>query len=224
MSIEVNVPDEITNYKEKIIAGLSFRQLLFGGIALGLGVPSCILLSINGVSDYITMFVTMALVLPPFCLGFVNIKGYRFEVYAKIKLRSLFVKQSRPYATDVEANILPIEVEEFRPLIQKMIREQEQAEAEMKMKEIENKGGFSLFDIFKNYKISMGNADKAGKKNKNKPKVGNGGNRCKSHFPEPDLIEVREKDYKRKRKAAAKALKTAKRAVRSPKSKEKETA
>lgn len=220
MAIEVNVPDEITNYKEKIIAGLSFRQLLFGGIALGLGVPTCILLSVNGVDDYITMLATMLLVVPPFCLGFVNIKGYRFEVYAKIKLRSLFVKQSRPYVTNVEANLLLIEVEEYRPQIQKMIRGKEQAEAEMKMKEIKNKGGFALFDIFKNKKCNIKIAEKdkkEGKKSKHR-------NRGKCSRSESELIEIREKDYQRKRKAAAKALKTAARTIRSPKQKEEKTA
>lgn len=222
MAIEVNVPDEITNYKEKIIAGLSFRQLLFGGIALGLGVPTCILLSVNGVDDYITMLATMLLVVPPFCLGFVNIKGYRFEVYAKIKLRSLFVKQSRPYETDVEANLLPIEVEEFRPRIQKMIREKEQAEAEMKMKEIENnKGGFLSIVICKTKKFIRRKEPEKEERKKAKTKNRKTRNR---NCHESDLIEVREKNSERKRKAAAKAVKAAARADRSPKSKEKETA
>ena len=34
MSIEVRVPEEIKDYKESIIAGLSIRQLLCGGVAL----------------------------------------------------------------------------------------------------------------------------------------------------------------------------------------------
>ncbi|MCD8089150.1 MAG: PrgI family protein [Clostridiales bacterium] len=220
MAIEVNVPDEIEDYKEKIVAGLSVRQLICGGIALGIGVPACVLMSISGVNDYITMIVTMAAAIPPFCIGFINIKGYRFEVYAKIKLRTLFTSPTRPYATDIEANILPIEAEEFRFDIQKMIKDKERAEAEQKMKKLEEqkgKGGFLfiVFDKIKGFRIKQPEPKKG--KERKKPKR-------KRRLSESDLIEIREKDNKRKRKTAAKALKAAERKARSPKPKEKETA
>ncbi len=38
MSIEVRVPEEIKEYKESIIAGLSVRQLICGGAGLLCGV------------------------------------------------------------------------------------------------------------------------------------------------------------------------------------------
>ena len=43
MSIEVRVPEEIADYKESIIAGLSIRQLICGGIALLCGIPTFLL-------------------------------------------------------------------------------------------------------------------------------------------------------------------------------------
>ena len=44
LSIEVRVPEEIKDYKESIIAGLSIRQLACGAVAFVCGIPTFLIL------------------------------------------------------------------------------------------------------------------------------------------------------------------------------------
>ena len=112
MSIEVRVPEEIADYKESIIAGLSIRQLVCGGIALLCGVPTFLLL--KNINSDLATYATMIVTIPAFCLGFIKKDGYNFETFLKIKLYAFFSKNQRGYETNIEKNILPIEVEQYR--------------------------------------------------------------------------------------------------------------
>lgn len=111
MSIEVRVPEEIADYKESIIAGLSLRQLICSAIALAFGIPTFFLL--KNINQDIAMYATMLVVVPAFCVGFIKPNGYNFEVYAKIKLYNFFSKSKRGYETEPEKNIYPYEIDEF---------------------------------------------------------------------------------------------------------------
>jgi len=182
MSIEVRVPEEIADYKESIIAGLSIRQLICGGIALLCGVPTFLLL--NNVNSDLATYAAMAVTIPAFCLGFVKKDGYNFETFLKIKLYAFFSKKQRGYETNIDENILPIEVEQYRQIIQEMMAEEEKNN----IQQVKKRGD----------KRVLGKAgQKRKRKNKGKAK------------PEYDLVEVTEKSVKRKRKAAYKSLKAA---------------
>jgi len=123
MSIEVRVPEEIADYKESIIAELSIRQLVCGGIALLCGIPTFLLL--RNINFDLATYATMIVTIPAFCLGFIKKDGYNFETFLKIKLYAFFSKNQRGYETNIEKNILPIDVEQYRQTIQKMMAEEE---------------------------------------------------------------------------------------------------
>lgn len=108
MSIEVRVPEEIKDYKENIIAGLSVRQLICGGIALLCGIPTFLLL--KNVNMDIATYATMLVVVPAFCVGFIKKDGYTFENYIKIRMRSYFVKNRRIYETEPDKNLISAEL------------------------------------------------------------------------------------------------------------------
>lgn len=127
MSIEVRVPEEIADYKESIIAGLSLRQLICSAIALAFGIPTFLLL--KNINQDVAMYATMLVVVPAFCIGFIKPNEYNFEVYAKIKLYNFFSKYKRGYETEPEKNIYPYEIDEFYKL------------SNMNMEVEESKGG-----------------------------------------------------------------------------------
>jgi hypothetical protein len=126
-SIEVRVPDEIMDYKESIIAGLSIRQLVCGGVALLCGVPTFFLL--KGISEDLAMYTTMAVVAPAFLIGFIKKDGYTFEKYAKIRIYNFLSKSKRGYETNPQDS-LPIEHEEYRQIVMEQLREKEKIELE----------------------------------------------------------------------------------------------
>lgn len=137
MSIEVRVPEEIKDYKESIIAGLSIRQLLCGGVALLTAVPTFLLL--RNVDQDLATYVTMAVVAPTFCIGFIKKDGYNFETYLKIKLHSFFGKNRRVYETDVTENIIPVEIEEYAEIYEEISKENQETEKERGGKSVRNK-------------------------------------------------------------------------------------
>ncbi len=122
MSIEVRVPEEIKNYKESIVAGLSIRQLACGAIALGCGIPTFLLL--KNIDNDIATYATMAVTVPAFCVGFIKKGGYTFEKYIAIKLRAMFGRNKRTYET--KGNAPPIEVERYREEWQKILSDSEE--------------------------------------------------------------------------------------------------
>ncbi len=182
MSIEVRVPEEIADYKESIIAGLSIRQLVCGGIALICGVPTFLLL--RNINSDLATYATMVITIPAFCLGFIKKDGYNFETFLKIKLYSFFSKNQRGYETNVEENILPVEVEQYRQTIEEMIAEEEKESMQQGKKRGDKR-------------VLSKTEQRHKSKNKRKTK------------PEYDLVEITKKGTERKRKAAYKSIKAA---------------
>lgn len=113
-SIEVRVPEEIMDYKESIIAGLSVRQLICGSIALLCGIPTFFLL--KNINDDLALYSTMIVTIPAFCVGFIKRDGYNFETFMKIRLCNFFSKSKRGYEINSDSD-LPIEIEEYRKLL-----------------------------------------------------------------------------------------------------------
>lgn len=147
MSIEVRVPEEIKEYKESIIAGLSVRQLICGGAALLCGIPTFLLL--KNINMDLATYATMAVTIPAFCVGFIKKGGYNFETYLKIRLYTFFVKSKRGYETHIDRNSLPIEVEQYRQAAQAIMAEE---------KENENKKGGRERAVHKEKQVSGGYA------------------------------------------------------------------
>ncbi|MBQ8940894.1 MAG: PrgI family protein [Firmicutes bacterium] len=128
MSIEVRVPEEIKDYKESIIAGLSIRQLACGAVAFSCGVPTFLIL--RNINMDLATYATMAAVVPAFCIGFIKKGGYTFEKYLKIKLKAVLGVNKRKYQTIGTSP--PIEVEEYRAYYQELAAEQTKQEEQQK--------------------------------------------------------------------------------------------
>ncbi|MBQ7266152.1 MAG: PrgI family protein [Firmicutes bacterium] len=124
MSIEVRVPEEIKDYKESIVAGLSIRQLVCGAFALGCGVPTFLLL--RNINNDIATYTTMAIVTPAFCVGFIKKGGYTFEKFIAIKIKAMFGKNKRTYET--KGNLPPIEMEEYRDYYTELQNEEKESD------------------------------------------------------------------------------------------------
>lgn len=96
MSIEVRIPKEIKEYKEKIIFGLNLRQLisvLVGGIVcLGTYFIISPFVGADLASDIIIIEA-----IPIFAFGFIKVRSFNFETYAKIFIKHKLGKNKRTY-------------------------------------------------------------------------------------------------------------------------------
>lgn len=96
MSIEVRIPKEIKEYKEKIIFGLNLRQLisvLVGGIiCLSTFFLIKPIVGVDLASDIIAIEA-----IPIFAFGFIKVRSFNFETYAKIFLKHKLGKNKRTY-------------------------------------------------------------------------------------------------------------------------------
>ena len=96
MSIEVRIPKEIKEYKEKIIFGLNLRQLIsvFIGGVICLGTFFLIkpIVGVDLASDIIIIEA-----IPIFAFGFIKVRSFNFETYAKIFIKHKLGKNKRTY-------------------------------------------------------------------------------------------------------------------------------
>jgi len=102
MSLETRIPKEIHDYREKIVFGLSARQLAALGAAvavvLATGLP---LYYLAGVDLKILEYVLILEAMPIIAVGFIRHKGLPFEKYARIWLNHRFGEKRLLYKTDV---------------------------------------------------------------------------------------------------------------------------
>ncbi len=105
MSIEVRVPKEITEYKEKILFGLTVRQLLCFVSAIILGVASYFLIS-RYLGTQTAGYVVILEVIPIFAAGFFKKNGFTFEQYVKLILRHKLGQNKRKYQTELSIDKL----------------------------------------------------------------------------------------------------------------------
>ena len=107
--ISVSVPKEISDYKEKVIFGLSLRQLVCGVIAVGLAVATGLLLvQVLGLSIDIAGYIIMVEVVPLMALGFVRPRGRPFEEFARLYLDSKLGRHKFSYQTESLIDLTPI--------------------------------------------------------------------------------------------------------------------
>lgn len=106
MSIEVRVPKEITEYTEKIIFGLSIRQLFCFVLAITLGITTYLFTRLY-LGTRIAGYLVMIIVLPLFAVGFLRKNGFPFEKYAALLLRHKFGTHKRTYRTELLIDRMP---------------------------------------------------------------------------------------------------------------------
>ena len=108
--ISVSVPKEISDNKEKVIFGLSLRQLVCGVIAVGLAVATGLLLvQVLGLSIDIAGYIIMVEVVPLMALGFVRPRGRPFEEFARLYLDSKLGRHKFSYQTEslIDLTLIP---------------------------------------------------------------------------------------------------------------------
>jgi len=108
VSIEVRIPKEITEYQEKLLFGLSIRQLICFAIAIILGVATYYFGSMFLGSDFASYLVIVEAI-PVFAIGFVRKNGFTFEKYAALMFRHKFGTHKRYYKTKLEIDEILIE-------------------------------------------------------------------------------------------------------------------
>lgn len=114
MSIEVRIPKEITEYKEKILFGLSIRQLICFTFAITLGVGTYILVTRLSNAD-IASYVVIVEVMPIFAIGFVRINGFTFENYAAMMFQHKLGRNRRWYTTNLLIDEITTERDKVNP-------------------------------------------------------------------------------------------------------------
>lgn len=88
MAIEVSIPKEITEYKEKIMFGLSLRQLGCFSLATVLSVGVGLLCTkVFGMSMDDTSWIIILVVIPIMAFGFIKIDGRPFEKHMALYIR-----------------------------------------------------------------------------------------------------------------------------------------
>lgn len=107
MAISVPVPKEITEYKEKIILGMSGRQLIFSGIAVVLAVGIGALCYLMGMDITIIGYIIILAASPLMALGFIRKDNMPFEKYLFLVLRSKMGQNLLTYKTELLIDMLP---------------------------------------------------------------------------------------------------------------------
>lgn len=101
--VSVQIPAEIRAYKSKLIFGLSVRQV----IAIAVALVICVPLGVFGrkiMSDDVLIWLIILISAPIGAWGFLSFQDMKFEEWAKVMLRYLFLPQKRVFE-DTESNL-----------------------------------------------------------------------------------------------------------------------
>lgn len=101
--IEVKIPSDIQEYKSKLIAGLSVRQIIAIGGALVTAVP----IGVYGhdkISPDILLWIIILVVVPFAGYGFLNFQGMPFEQFVVVMFNYYLRPQKRVYE-DTNVNL-----------------------------------------------------------------------------------------------------------------------
>ena len=132
MLIEVRIPKEIKEYKEKIIFGLNLRQLIsvfVGGIVcLGTYFMISPIVGADLASDIIIIEA-----IPIFSFGFIKVRSFNFETYAKIFIKHKLGKNKRTYENKLY--IQNLREENNRESVKKEVRNVETVKSDNENKE-----------------------------------------------------------------------------------------
>lgn len=95
----VKVPKEIKEYEEKMIAGLSTRQLLWGLLAIISSVVSYFLFSLI-IGSEIASWITIFIGIPLFACGFIDYQGMPMSKFIKVFFNYYSKKQLLLYENE----------------------------------------------------------------------------------------------------------------------------
>ena len=93
MSLEINVPKEITRYEAKLIGPFTARQSIWGAIGLGASVLSYKLC--NAFLPELAMGALLLAAAPCACIGFVKVYEMPFEQFAVGWIKTRFLAPSK---------------------------------------------------------------------------------------------------------------------------------
>lgn len=103
MSLETRIPKEINDYREKIVFGLSTRQLAAVGVAVAVvGLTAFFLYYLMGIDLKVLEYVLILEAMPIIAVGFIRHKGLDFEDLARIWYHHRFGPKHLSYQTDVD--------------------------------------------------------------------------------------------------------------------------
>lgn len=95
--IEIQIPKEITDYKEKFLFGLTVRQLFSAVVALAICVPLYIF-GKDYLGEDIVSWLIILVAIPVFAFGFFKYDGMPFEKFLALLYRQKWVEpQKRKY-------------------------------------------------------------------------------------------------------------------------------
>ncbi len=96
----VNVPNDLSKVKTKLVFNLTKRQLFCFGAAAAVGIPAY-LLTRSAIGNSAALFVMLGLMLPAFLLAMYERDGLPFEKVVRNFVRSRFLwPGTRPYQTE----------------------------------------------------------------------------------------------------------------------------
>jgi hypothetical protein len=105
MQLEVKIPKEINEYQEKIIFGMSIRQLICVSIAIVLCTATYFLAE-PFIGGDLAGYLVLAESMPIMGVGFVNVNGFSFEKYVMIVIRYYSSNRIRRYKTELLTNVV----------------------------------------------------------------------------------------------------------------------
>lgn len=117
MSLETRIPKEINDYREKIVFGLSARQLSAVGVAVAVvGLTAFFFYYLLGIDLKILEYILILEAMPIIAVGFIRHKGLDFEDLARIWFNHRFGPKRLPYKTDVDflTSLYPIDMQSKR--------------------------------------------------------------------------------------------------------------
>ena len=95
--IEIKIPKEITEYKEKFLFGLTVRQLVSAVVALAICVPLFIF-GKDYLGEDLVGWIIILVAIPVFAFGFFRYDGMPFEKFLALIYRQKWVEpQKRKY-------------------------------------------------------------------------------------------------------------------------------
>ena len=105
MPLEVKIPKEITEYKEKIMFGLSIRQLISIIVAAIVCIVTFIITK-RFIGSDLAGYLVLVEAAPIVGVGFVRINGFTFERYISIVINHAFGRSIRVYKTELSVDYL----------------------------------------------------------------------------------------------------------------------
>lgn len=102
--IEVKVPKDLSEYKEKAALGMTLRQLICFGAACCVSAAAYWLLGRAGLGRSLKGYLSMAASAPWLAIGFIEVNSMPFERFAALVLRRLASSGARPYIAKLESS------------------------------------------------------------------------------------------------------------------------